>query len=203
MRSGSTSGAISAVISKPMASSSSIRTGASPGRCAPHPTRLSPAATTSAATMCCATSSMSNGSTAPATSRSPAGHFRGCASTMSRNRSRSRFRRSTHASSCPARSRAAKSWSRPTASPFCGSTARIPSAPSPAPNGICARSRPWGRKSRLPHSRVPTLTIAATATRPTWRLTPARTAGNFAASARWPQICAGHSSVMRSAAPSA
>ena len=53
------------------------------------PTRPSPGATTSPATTGCATSSMPSGSAPTATSRSPAGPSRACASTTSKSRSRS------------------------------------------------------------------------------------------------------------------
>ena len=88
----------SAAISRPTASPSSTRCGASPARSASRATRPSPAATTSPTTTACATSSTPSGSPPIPTSRSPAGRSKACASTTCRSKSRSRFRRSTRAS---------------------------------------------------------------------------------------------------------
>ena len=90
---------------------------ASPPRAATRPTAPSCAATTSRTTIGCARWSTPSGSPPIATSRSPAGRSKGCASPTSPARSRSPCRRSTRAGGSPTRSSAAASSSRPTASP--------------------------------------------------------------------------------------
>ncbi len=99
----------SAPTSRPTARPSSTRCGASPARSASPPTRRSRAATTSRRTIACEASSMPSGSAPTAISRSPAGHSRACASTMSRSASRLHCPRSTPASGW-SRRRSAERW---------------------------------------------------------------------------------------------